>query len=74
MGIEDIQAAIDEVNRDQAEEAVKEAVKSLERSDWTRANTLAAYMADDEAEADDQPKKDAQDALKRTLYRSGGSC
>jgi len=63
VGIEDIQAAIDEVNREQAEEAVKEAVKSLKRSDWTRANTLVAYMADDEAEADDQPKKDAQDAL-----------
>ena len=63
VGIEDIQAAIDEVNREQAEEAVKEAVKSLKRSDWTRANTLVAYMADDEAEAEQQPKKDAQDAL-----------
>jgi len=61
--LDDIQLAIDVANREAFEEAVKAAVKSLERSDWTRANTLVAYMADDEAEADDQPKKAAQDAL-----------
>ena len=57
VGLEAIQEAIDGVNREQAEEAVKAAVKSLKRSDWTTANTLVAYMADD------QPKKAAQDAL-----------
>jgi hypothetical protein len=62
-GIEKIQEAIDRVNRGQAKDAVQAAVNSLERSDWTRANTLVAYMADDEAEAEQQPKKDAQDAL-----------
>jgi hypothetical protein len=52
VGIEEIQKEIDGVNREQAEEAVETAVKSLERSDWTRANTLVAYMADDEFQDD----------------------
>lgn len=63
VGIEEIQKKIDGVNIEQAQTAVKAAVNSLERSDWTTANTLVAYMADDEAEAEQQPKKDAQDAL-----------
>lgn len=52
VGLEAIQEAIDGVNREQAEEAVKAAVNSLERSDWTTANTLVAYMADDEFQDD----------------------
>lgn len=77
VGIEEIQKEIDGVNREQAQEAVKAAVKSLERSDWTTANALVAYMADDEFQ-DDLAKLDlvlevveaAQNGELRDLYEA----